>query len=185
MGSCLWFFQNHTWALPVPMYKSYFPPPTTTTTTTTTRVTSRPAGLRPQVKIVSKCYGMSFPLHASICDWFFSKTRWIPHRVSTLGRGLSVRREEAGGVREVKENVTTCPSSYFPPSHGGSTTGPFPLGSSLIARLVVVGMVGWCWRRRPGASKKGGNGLGKDEGLWWSGGESAPSLTSSTNMTRP
>ncbi len=32
-----------------PMYKSYSPPPTTTTTTT--EVTSRPAGLRPQVKI--------------------------------------------------------------------------------------------------------------------------------------
>ncbi len=44
------FFKTIHGLSKMPMYKSY-PPPTTTTTTTTTRVISRPAGLRPQVKI--------------------------------------------------------------------------------------------------------------------------------------
>ncbi len=45
MGFCCWIFHG-LWESPCIKVI----PPTTTTTTTTTRVTSRPAGLRPQVK---------------------------------------------------------------------------------------------------------------------------------------
>ncbi len=57
MGFCFWIFLDHTKVIPPP-----------TTTTTTTRVTSRPAGLRPQVKKALT----SRPVHPSVASavWF-------------------------------------------------------------------------------------------------------------------
>ncbi len=74
MGSCFWFFQNHTWSLGGPMYKSYSPP---TTTTTTTRVTSIPAAAgKKKHSIRYKLFSMNATLIPNVCKFNTSKTRW-------------------------------------------------------------------------------------------------------------
>ncbi len=89
MGFCFWIFLDHTKVIPP-----------TTTTTTTTRVTSRPAGLRPQVK-----KGADFTPGPSIC-----RLRSLVRRLwwwQRYGGGeklwMAGGRERGGGTFSSKE----------------------------------------------------------------------------------